>query len=72
MSDEHPMQLIITDPLEIKQALAATDALGVIWDIDQELRSLSKESDTMDIQDLRDFIANAKFEHGINLDILYQ
>lgn len=68
--------LIITDELEIKRAMKATDCLSVLWDMDQHLRELVKYNENAKLSDAADKIRD-KFwelmnEHGISFDELYQ
>ena len=65
------------DTIAFKQATAALDALGALWDIEQELRSLYKYDDTLSqeqldiIEKIRDKVTTIISEHNLDLGVLY-
>lgn len=65
--------LIITDELEIKQAVHVNDILGIIWDLDQHLRDKVKygEGDVSKEEEIRTKLHELLQEKNINLDELY-
>ena len=71
--------LILTDDIEIKQSIKAQDALFVLWDLDQWLRSEGKYHDRYYETDepgehgkktVREKLFEIMDEHGIDLDKL--
>lgn len=69
--EEPIFKLTITDELEIKRAMLATNLLSVIWDIKQEIREYYNSDKDIKPEDFSEFLNDLLYRNGINMDELY-
>lgn len=69
---ETPTQFyLLTDPMDIKRAVKVDDVLGVLWDYDQELRSMYKYHGREEANEFRELLHEFMSNANVSLDELY-
>lgn len=75
IENEQPFTLIINDELEIKRAIKSKDVLSVIWELNQYLRDVQKNTPDGQKEDgvdeIRDKFHEIMRENNVSLDELY-
>ena len=65
------------DEMKFKRMMKSDEAFGALWDIKMKLREIWKYEEGLSeetfkkVEEIREFIFDTLYEHGINLDLDY-